>query len=228
MVKVSIRYLVSFFFMATVLLTGLSVLAAPPDNFTATMVTSGMEMPMAKMGNKSRVENPAMRGLVTINLADAKKMIMLSTAGKTYFEQPIQDREKAPDVHDPDVVFDKKKIGTDTIDGHPCIKYDATFYRKSRPEEKFKATVWEAQDLKDFNIQTEMTVPENPKYPGSGGKVVMKFKDIKLGAATASMFEVPRDYRKVNSMPEVMGAGGMGNIGEMMKNLPKGQRPPKP
>jgi hypothetical protein len=228
MVKVSIQYLVSFFFMTTILLTGLTVLAAPPDNFTATMVTSGMEMPMAKMGNKSRVENPAMRGLVTINLADAKKMIMLNSTGKTYFEQPTQNQDKAPDVHDPDVVFDKKKIGTDTIDGHPCIKYDATFYRKSKPEEKFKATLWEAQDLKDFNIQTEMTVPENPKYPGSGGKVVMKFKDIKLGAATASMFETPRDYRKVNSMPEVMGAGGMGNIGEMMKNLPKGQRPPKP
>ncbi|MBU4121087.1 MAG: hypothetical protein KKA48_05995 [Proteobacteria bacterium] len=56
----------------------------------------------------------------------------------------------------------------------------------------------------------------------------MKFKDIKLGAATASMFEVPRDYKKVNSVQEVMGAGGMGNIGEMMKNIPKGQRPPKP
>jgi hypothetical protein len=228
MAKVSIRYLVSFFFMATVLLTGLSVLAAPPDNFTATMVTSGMEMPMAKMGNKSRVENPAMRGLVTINLADAKKMIMLNTTGKTYYEQPTQDRQKAPDVYDSDVVFDKKKVGTDTIDGHPCVKYDSTFYRKSKPEEKFKATLWEAQDLKDFNIQTEMIVPENPKYPGSGGKVVMKFKDIKLGAATTSMFEVPRDYQKVNSMQEVMGAIGMGNMGEMMKNLPKGQRPPKP
>ena len=228
MARESIRYLVSLFFMATVLLTGLTVLAAPPDNFTATMVSSGMEMPMAKMGTRSRVENPAMKGLVTISLADAKKTIMLNTVSKTYYEQPIQDLKTTPDVYDPDVVFDKKKMGTDTIDGHPCIKYDSTFYRKSKPEEKYKATLWEAQDLKNFNIQTEMTVPENPKYPGSGGKVVMKFKEINLGAATASMFEVPRDYRKVNSMPEVMGAGGMGNIGEMMKNLPKGQRPPKP
>jgi hypothetical protein len=73
-----------------------------------------------------------------------------------------------------------------------------------------------------------MTVPENQKYQGSGGKMVMKFKDIKLGAATASMFEVPRDYKKVNNIQEVMGAGGIGNVGEMMKNIPKGQRPPKP
>ena len=56
----------------------------------------------------------------------------------------------------------------------------------------------------------------------------MKFKDIKLGAATALMFEVPRDYKKVNSVAEVMGAGGMGNIGEMVKNIQKVKRPPKP
>ena len=90
------------------------------------------------------------------------------------------------------------------------------------------ATLWEAQDLKGFTIQTEMTVPANPQYPGSGGKMVMKFKDIRLGAAKASMFEVPGDYTKVNSMPELMGLGGMGNFEEMMKNIPKGQRPPKP
>ena len=228
MTKTSIRYLASLIFTAGILFAGSSVLAAPPDNFTATMVSAGMEMPMAQMGAKSRVENPAMKGLVTINLADAKKTIMLNTVNKTYFEQPIQDRGSAPDPYNPDVVFEKRKVGTDTIDGHPCIKYDATFYRKSQPGEKFRATLWEAEDLKGFTIQTEMSVPANPQYPGSGGKMVMKFKDVRLGAAKASMFEVPGDYRKVNSMPEVMGLGGMGNIEEMMKNLPKGQRPPRP
>jgi len=228
MSRLYIRYLAPVFFIAGILLTGLSVFAAPPDNFTATMVSSGMEMPMAKMGTKSRVENPGMKGLVTISLADAKKTIMMNKAGKTYYEQPIQNREKTPDMYDPDMVFDKKKVGTDTIDGHPCIKYDAVFYRKSKPEEKHKATIWEAQDLKDFTIQTEITVPANPNYQGSGGKMIMKFKDIRLGAATASMFEVPGDYRKVNSVQEVMGVGGMGNMNEMMKKMQKGQRPPKP
>ncbi len=228
MTRINIRYLAPVIFMAGILLTGLSSFAAPPDNFTATMVSSGMEMPMAKMGARSRVENPGMKGLVTISLADAKKTIMMNRIGKTYYEQPVQKQERTPDVYDPDMVFDKKKVGTDTIDGHPCIKYDAVFYRKSKPEEKHKATIWEAQDLKDFTIQTEVTVPANPNYQGSGGKMIMKFKDIRLGAATASMFEVPGDYRKVNSVQEVMGVGGMGNMNEMMKNMQKGQRPPKP
>jgi hypothetical protein len=175
MAKVSIRYLVSFFFMASILLTGLSVIAAPLDNFTATMVSSGMEMPMAKMGTKSRVENPGMKGLVTISLADAKKTIMMNTVSKTYYEQPIQKQEKTPNVYDSDLVFDKKKVGTDTIDGHPCIKYDSIFYRKGKPEEKYKATLWEAQDLKDFNIQTEITVPANPKHQGSGGNSISNY-----------------------------------------------------
>jgi hypothetical protein len=228
MSRAHIRYLVPFFCMVSFLFTGSPVFSSQPDNFTATMVTSGMEMPMAKMGAKSRVENPAMKGLVTISLGDAKKTIMLNISDKTYFEQPIQDQQRAPDIHDHDMVFDKKKVGTETIDGHPCIKYDAVFYRKSQPEEKYKAVIWEAQDLKGFNIQSEVTIPPNAKYPGSGGKMVMKFKDIKLGAATASMFEVPGDYKKVGSMQEVMGFGGMGNIEEMMKRMPKGQRPPRP
>jgi hypothetical protein len=56
----------------------------------------------------------------------------------------------------------------------------------------------------------------------------MKFKDIKFGAAKASMFEVPGDYRKVSSVQEVMGMGSREDMMEMMKRMPKGQRPPKP
>ena len=228
MSRVSIRYLVSVIFLATVLFTGSSVIAAPPDNFTATMVMSGMEMPMARMGTKSRTENPGMPGVVTISLGDMKKTIMMNTSNKTYLEQPLQDQERTPNAYDPDMVIDKKRVGTDTIDGHQCIKYDAVFYRKGKPEEKYKATLWEAQDLREFNIQTELTIPANPKDPGARGKMVMKFKDIKLGAAKASMFEVPGDYRKVSSVQEVMGMGSMEDMMEMMKRMPKGQRPPRP
>lgn len=214
-------------FMASVVLIGTAVFAAPPENFTATMVSQGMEMPMARMGSKSRVENAGMKGVITIALSDAKKTIMMNTTTKTYSEQSTQERDQMPTMYDTDVVFEKKKVGNETIDGHPCVKYDSVYYRKSKPEEKHKATIWEAQDLKDFPIQMEVTVPANPKYPGSGGKMIVKYKDVKLGAATASMFEVPSGYKKVNSPQEVMGFGGMGDIEEMMKKIPKGQRPPR-
>jgi len=222
-----VKYFITVIFMAGIVLSSMVTFAAPPENFTATMVSQGMEMPMARMGSKSRVENAGMPGVVTISLGDAKKTIMINTTTKVYSEQIIQEKEQMPTMYDSDIVFDKKKVGNEAIDGHPCIKYDSVYYRKSKPEEKHKAIIWEAQDLKDFPIQMEVTVPANPKYPGSGGKIVVKYKDVKLGAATASMFEVPSGYKKVNSPQEVMGFGSMANMEEMMKKIPKGQRPPR-
>jgi hypothetical protein len=222
-----VKYFVLAIFMVSIALSSMAAFAAPPENFTATMVTQGMEMPMARMGSKSRVENAGMKNVITVSLGDTKKTIMMNTSTKTYSEQINQEKDQMPTMYDNDVVFEKKKVGNETIDGHPCIKYDSIYYRKSKPDEKHKATIWEAKDLKDFPIQMEVSVPANPNYPGSGGKMVVKYKDVKLGAATASMFEVPSGYKKVSSPQEVMGFGGMGNMEEMMKKIPKGQRPPR-
>ena len=84
--------------------------AAPPDNFTARMVMREMSMPMARMGHKMRVENPMMQGMVTIHLTDEKRMMMMSTANKTYMEQALQEETRAPSIDDPRVVIEKKKI----------------------------------------------------------------------------------------------------------------------
>jgi hypothetical protein len=187
-----------------------------PDNYTATMVSQGQSMPMARMGTKSRMENMGQQGLVTISLPEAKKTIMMSTVNKTYAEQPAQDHK--PTMYDPDVVYEKKKVGSETVDGHPCVKYDVVFYRKSTPDRKTRGTVWEAQDLKNLHIRSEFTMSADAKYPGSGGKVVMELKDVKLGAAKASMFEAPQGYQRVNSAAEVM---GMGNVDDMMRQMKK-------
>jgi hypothetical protein len=186
-----------------------------PDDYTATMVSQGQSMPMARMGMKSRMENIGQKGLVTISLPEAKKTIMMSTVNKTYSEQPAKDRQ--PTMYDPDVVYEKKKVGSETLDGHPCIKYDVVFYRKSAPERKHQGTVWEAQDLKNLHIRSEFTMSGDSRYPGSGGKAVMELKDVKLGAAKVSMFEVPSGYQRVNSAAEVMGMGNMDDIMKQMK-----------
>ena len=196
--------------------------AAPPDNFTAKMVIGGMTMPMAKMGNKTRSETGMLQGIYSIHDAGAKKTIMVSPNTKSYFEQGV-DTKKAPSVYDHDVVMDKKKIGSETIDGHPSTKSEMTFYHKDTPNQKHRGTVWEAQDLGGLPIRTEMIVPEMKKA-GGDGKMVMELKDVKVGAATASMFEVPPGYKKVNSMQELM---GMGDIQNMMKQMQKGKMPPK-
>ncbi len=196
-----------------------SAWAASPDNYTATLVMEGISMPMAKLKNKTRMENPMMRGMVTISDLESGKVVIYSTETRTYTEET--QKEKMPSIDDPRAVVDKKKIGTEKIDGHPCIKYDAVIYLKDRPSEKHKATIWEAQDLGGLVIRQEATMPPGM---GMGGKekVVMELKDIKVGTAKASMFEIPKGYRKVDSMMEMMGAPAgmekqMQQIEEMMK-----------
>jgi hypothetical protein len=198
--------------------------STPPDNFTAKMVTMGMEMPMAKMGAKSRVENPMMHGVITITEAGSGKVIMMSTVNKTYVEQAR--KEEAPTVYDPDVVVEKTKTGSETIDGHPCVKYNMVMYKKEKSENKYQGRVWEATDLGGLAIRNEMVIPAN-RQMGSG-TMVMELKEVKLGAATDAMFVVPADYRKVESTMELMaGAGGYPGMGdvqkmkEMMKNMHK-------
>jgi hypothetical protein len=212
-------------FSAFFFLLGTMAFAAPPDNFTAKMVTMGMTMPMAKMGNKTRVENVMMGGLVTISLLDQRKTIMMNTNSKTYFEKAMED--KVPSMHDPRAVVEKKKIGSDTLDGHPCVKYDAVVYFKDHPQDKFNSVLWEAQDLGGFPIRYELAMPE-VKKAGGPDKIVTEFKEIKLGAATPAMFDVPKDYKKAASMNEVM---GMGDMKEMMKQMQmqkmKNQKMPK-
>ena len=199
-----------------------SVLAAPPDNFTTKMVVNGMAMPMAKMGLKSRVQMAMMQDIYTITDSGTQKTIMVNPQSKTFYEQVQQKRGEAPSVHDPNVVMEKKKLGSETVDGHPCIKSEMTFYHKDTPTQKFKGTIWEAQDLGGLPIRTEIIVEAMQKAGGSG-KMVSEMKEIKVGGATPSMFEVPKDYKKVNSMPELMGMGG--DMQNMMKQMQKGKMP---
>jgi hypothetical protein len=183
-------------------------------------MVGGMAMPMAKMGNKSRTETGMMQGMYTIHDAGTKKTLMINPGSQTYFEQ-AQETRKKPTVYDQDVVMSKKKIGTETLDGHPCIKSDMTFHHKDEPDKKYQGTIWEAQDLGGLAIRTEMVVPEMKKA-GGGGKMVMELKEVKLGGATASMFEVPKGYKKVNSVQELM---GMGDMEKLMKQMQKGKMP---
>lgn len=195
---------------------GLAI-GAPPENFTATMVMEGMDMPLARMGKKVRAENPMMQGLVSITLEDQKKVIMISTINKTYMEQPLPE-EGTPSLTDPRIVVQKKKLGSETIDGHPCTKYEAVFHIKDKPSEKYQATIWEANDLGGLLIRSETMIPEG-KRRGGKSKVVNQLKNIKIGAARASMFEVPQNYRRVSNMMEMM--GGMEKMKEMFKGMPK-------
>jgi hypothetical protein len=157
--------------------------------------------------------------MVNIHFMDSRKMIMMSTRNKTYLEQAMR-QEGAPSIDDPRVVVEKKQIGSETIDGHPCNKYDSVFYIKDKPAEKYKAIIWEAKDLGGLVIRSETALPPE-KARGGKNKIISEIKEIKVGAAKSSMFEVPKDYRKVENMMEMM--GGTQKMEDMLKGM-KGKK----
>ena len=92
-------------------------------------------------------------------------------------------------------VIDKKKIGTETIDRHPCIKYDAVFYLKDKPQEKFNSVLWEAQDLGGLPIRNEMAVPESKRMGGSG-KMVTELRISRSGPPRRPCLTSPRILKR--------------------------------
>lgn len=98
-----------------------------------------------------------------------------------------------------------KELGKDTVDGHPCVKYEVTTTNADGSTEQL--TAWKATDLKDFIIQT-VSVED-------GETTTMKFADIKFEKPPASLFELPADYKKYDSMQQMM----MGAMHQMMQNM---------
>lgn len=226
-----IKKLILALLCTVVLMTGTSAFAAAPDNFTGKMVIAGtgVVMDFARMGDKMRTDNPSIRGLVSISIPSANKSVSMYIPNKLYFEHPINTNE-APSLHNSNVVFDKKKSGQETIDGHPCIKYDTVYYLKDKPEDKYKAVIWEASDLGGLIIRYEIKMSDvkRPMPPGIGGQtVVTEIKDIKIGAATSLMFEVPKDYKKAGTMQELM-AGAINQLIPFQNNNTNKSNPNQP
>ena len=206
------KYVITFLIITTAMFTINCTSTNQPDNFTATFVAGGIEMPMARLQNRTRVENPILKGVITISLGDEKKTITMNTKKKMYFEEPMKDQP--PSIYDSNVVIKKKHVGTEEINGYSCTVFDVVFYRKDNPEEKFEAKTWEAYDLKSLAIKTEMASPN-----GDGTTFTSEFKNVELGAAKVSMFEVPADYTLAEDLNDVMGFKAVQDVKKGFKSL---------
>ncbi|MBF0338213.1 MAG: hypothetical protein HQL05_10310 [Nitrospirae bacterium] len=178
------------------------VTATPPDNYTAKMTLGGRSMTVAYMDNKMRAENPLIKGIVFISLPDAKKSITISNDTRTYIEQPL--RQETPSPADKNAKVEKEKVDTETVNDHLCTKYNVTFYLKDKPKVKYSGVIWEADDLGGLIIRYEIK-PAESKRKGKPSVVRMELEDIKVGAADKAMFEVPKTYRRVSSMHDLIG-----------------------
>jgi hypothetical protein len=139
---------------------------------------------------------------ITIMLPDKHKGYVVFPGMKAYCDLPMGAGSSSTVSNKPPKVV-RTEVGKETLDGHPCVKYKVVV----TPEEGVPVTmfVWQAKDLKDYPIQTEVDT-------GNGGVVTTRFQDINQTKPAASLFEPPSDYKHYSNQQEMMMSvmGGMG------------------
>jgi hypothetical protein len=141
--------------------------------------------------------------IVTLVLPDKKMTYVIYPGLKGYCEFPqtlaSQSTNAPPKI-------EKTELGKETVDGHPCVKYKVVMTMPD--EQKYESIVWQATDLKEFPIKSELK--------SEGDTVTTLFKNVKLEAPPASRFEVPAGMKKYNSIQEMMMSGMQNMMQGMM------------
>ena len=173
--------------LGTVLLLAASLVQAA--EFTATMVTKagGVEIPGKIYVKENKVRNEVQAGGQTsihILRPDKKVVWIIMPQQKAYVEMPIThtaQQKMLPLTEDQKAKM--KKVGTETINGYACDKYETTMSHQGKP---MKVFTW---------VATELGVPI--KIVSEDGSFSMEYKDIKPGQVADSLFDVPQDYKKM-------------------------------
>jgi hypothetical protein len=149
---------------------------------------------------------------VTISRPDIKIVYGIYPGLSAYDATPMQD----PDDAKPASAFRIKrtKLGEESVDGHPCVKYKAVVTDDQGKSQEF--TTWNATDLNKFPVKIEMV-----HQGGSGARsftnvVTMVFRNVKTTKPEAALFEPPAGYKKYNNDDELMQ--------ELLKRMEKTQQ----
>ena len=141
-------------------------------------------------GSLMRQETKIPGGGVNISIFDGARGIMyvLMPEEKMYMEFPNdqmvlgdEDIEKKLSGE-----ADLKKIGTETIDGYQCDKYEV-IYKDPDMRDMDSSVVWVARKL---------NFPIKGVSEGKDGTVIVTYKNIEEEAIDRSLFEIPKDYKK--------------------------------
>ena len=168
-----------------------------PQEMSTTVVSSvGGHAGKAKLymkADRMRMESDAAAGAYTIVRRDLKKMWMVMPSTQSYMEMaevkedvPVPEEKVKGEVS-------RKVVGSDTVDGHPCTKYEVT---AKVGEKAVTSYQWWATDI-NFPI----------KAAALDGSWNVEYKDIKIGSQPDSLFELPAGYQKMSmpTMPPGMG-----------------------
>jgi hypothetical protein len=168
---------------------------AQAAEFSASMITKagGMEIPgkVYVKGDKMRNEIQA-QGQTIINIMrpDKKVVWIIMPQQKAYMEMPItQETQQKMMTLTEKQKAKMKKVGTETIEGYTCDKYETTMDLQGKSTTMY---TW---------IATDLGMPI--KVVSQDGSFSTEFKDIKPGEMADSLFEAPQGYQKMK-MPFAM------------------------
>ena len=126
-----------------------------------------------------------MAGTSTIVRKDLNKAWTIMPSQKMYMEiQGMADAPSAQAVEDKvKGEVSRKKVGSETINGHPSTKYEVTAKSDGKTMQIYQ---WWATDI-SFPVKTAAV----------DGSWSMEYKDIKIGDQPDSLFEIPSGYKKM-------------------------------
>ena len=165
-------------------------------DFVQSTVTGGVSTPLMTGTTYSNCELSRMETqanqpgvptftMITITRPDLGVTWQLFPKSMKYVERPIGTQEGPPVVNPKDIKIDTEKLGEETIDGHPCVKWKVTMTTPDAKSVTYYS--WGAQDLDNFEIKKEFTGTANES-------TVFEYSNIALGDPDKSVFEIPAGY----------------------------------
>jgi hypothetical protein len=180
-----------FLICISLFLLPLALCAAAPKayQFSADMVmtTQGHSMSGKIFVNADRTRmEMSMPGQSVVNIVRRDKQVawMLMPDQKTYMEMPLKNQGQ-PSPFDGSVDYKYTLVGPDTVDGHPCKKYQ---FSATVGGQAVKGFHWLASDLKDLPIQ----------WSDENGASLTTLKNAKIGPSPDALFELPAGYTKTD------------------------------
>jgi outer membrane lipoprotein-sorting protein len=179
--------------MRRLILTVVGVLAASwaqAAEFSATMVSQAQGQSMQGQvfvkGDKIRNDmNMGGESNITITRPDKKVVWIAMPQQKMYMEMPLSDKmQQKMMMKDPEDRAKMKLLGTETINGFDCDKYEMD-------------TAYEGKSLKQYVwIAKKLGMPI--KSVSADGSMTMEYRDIKVGGVADSVFDLPQGYQKMD------------------------------
>ncbi len=134
---------------------------------------------------------PGLERVITIHKGREKVGYTIYPERKKYVvfkEVHDSEKEDVPKI-------EKKKVGKEVVDGHPCDKYRVkAMYKDGTIQEGY---IWKARDLDGFVVKAE--------FENKGFKSIWEMRGVRLKTPPAVLFSVPKGYEEVSGMAELMG-----------------------